>query len=56
MVATLVNEEMKPGYYEYEFNVYGLASGVYIYRITAGDPSAGSGQSFVETKKMVFLR
>jgi len=48
LVSTLVDEQMKAGYYEYEFNASNLASGIYIYRIKADD--------FVETKKMVLLR
>jgi len=48
LVSTLVNEQMKPGYYEYEFNTSNLASGVYLYRIRTGD--------FVETKKMVLMK
>ena len=48
MVSTLVNEQLKTGYHQYEFNASDLASGVYIYRIIADD--------FVETKKMVLLR
>ena len=49
-VATLVNEQQKPGYYEVQFtsNNVQLTSGVYFYRIQAGD--------FVETKKMILLR
>ena len=54
-VISLVNEEMEPGVYEVELNAQSLASGTYIYRIVAGDPSKGSGQGFVETKKMVLL-
>ena len=48
LVSTLVNEELKPGYYEYEFNAPSLSSGVYIYRINTGD--------FVQSKKMVILK
>jgi len=47
-VKELKNEIMKPGYYEVEFNASSLASGVYSYRIKAGD--------FVETKKMVLMK
>jgi len=32
------------------------SSGVYFYRLQAGDPSAGSGQGFVQSRKMVFVR
>jgi N-acetylneuraminic acid mutarotase len=55
-VATLVNEEKPMGNYEIEFNGNELTSGVYFYQLQVGSPSAGSGQSFVETKKMVLLR
>ncbi|MDH3267918.1 MAG: YCF48-related protein [Ignavibacteria bacterium] len=48
LVLTLVTEQLKPGYYEYEFSASSLASGVYLYRINAGD--------FVSTKKMILLR
>jgi hypothetical protein len=48
LVTTLANGQMKPGYYEYQFNATNLASGVYIYRIKADD--------FVETKKMVLMK
>ncbi len=47
-VATLVNEEKPAGEYEVEFNAYGLSSGIYFYRLTAG--------TFTETKKLVLLR
>ena len=47
-LSTLVNEEKINGSYVVEFNGSGLASGIYYYRITAGD--------FSETKKMIYLK
>jgi agmatine deiminase len=47
-VATLVNEEKPAGSYEIEFNATGLSSGVYFYKLRAGN--------FIQTKKMVLLR
>ncbi|MCZ7615741.1 MAG: T9SS type A sorting domain-containing protein [Ignavibacteriaceae bacterium] len=55
-VATLVNEEKPAGEYEIEFDGSNLPSGVYLYRLTAGDPSTSSGQKFSETKKLVLLK
>ena len=47
-VATLVEGEQEAGYHEAQFDDPGLASGVYLYRLTAG--------SFVETKRLLLLR
>jgi hypothetical protein len=47
-VKELKNEVMKPGNYTFEFNASTLASGVYIYRIIAGD--------FIQSKKMILLK
>ena len=47
-VATLVKEEKPAGTYEVTFDASGLSSGVYYYKITAGDYS--------ETKKMILIR
>jgi hypothetical protein len=47
-IATLVNEQAEAGRYIVEFNSNGFASGVYLYKITAGD--------FVQTKKMILIK
>ncbi len=47
-VASLVNEKQAAGKYSVEFNADRLASGVYIYRIHAGD--------FVSVKKLMLLK
>ena len=55
-VTTLVNEELKPGTYEADWDGSGYSSGVYFYKLVVGDPSTGSGRGFVETKKMVLMK
>ncbi len=47
-VAALVNEQKNPGRYSVNFNAAGLASGIYIYRLTAGTYSA--------SRKLVLLK
>ena len=47
-IATLVDEYKPAGSYEIDFNASGLSSGIYFYRIQAGN--------FIETKKMILLR
>ncbi len=55
-MKTLVNEYQNPGFYEIEFNAGNLPTGVYLYRLSAGDPSTTSGQGFVEVKRMILLK
>ncbi len=55
-VATLVNEELKPGSYETTFDGKDLSSGVYFYRLRARQTDGGQAGSFVQTKKLVLLR
>jgi len=54
-VATLVNKEKPAGAYEVTWNATNLSSSVYFYRIQAV-PSSGSGQVFIDTKKMLLLK
>ncbi|NWF50467.1 MAG: hypothetical protein HXY49_07980 [Ignavibacteriaceae bacterium] len=59
-VTTLVNEEEPAVEYEVEFNVSSgigdLVSGIYFYQLQAGDLSTGSGQVYLETKKMILMK
>jgi len=47
-VAVLVNEKKEPGRYEVQFDGSGLSSGVYFYRLQAGD--------FIQTKRIPLLK
>jgi len=47
-IATLINEVKQPGVYQVSFNGENLASGVYFYKMIAGD--------FSSVKKMNFLK
>ena len=47
-MAVLVDEKKAPGSYDVKFDARNLASGMYLYRLTAG--------SFVETKKMLLMK
>ncbi len=47
-IATLVDEEKSAGRYQARWDAAGLCSGVYLFRLQAGE--------FVETKKLILLR
>ena len=47
-ITSLVNEQLVPGTYEADWNASNYPSGVYFYKLTAGD--------FVETKKMLLTK
>jgi len=47
-VAVVLNEPKSPGSYEVTFDAAGLASGVYVYRLSAGE--------FTQTRKMAVVR
>jgi len=47
-VTTLINKKQRAGSYQLEWNAHGLSSGVYYYRMQAGD--------FVQMKKMLLIK
>jgi hypothetical protein len=47
-VVTLVNEQLKPGYYSVDFNGSNLASGVYFYKMEAG--------TFNDVKRLILIK
>jgi hypothetical protein len=47
-VAVLLNSDQEPGYHEVELDGSSLASGVYFYRLQAGE--------FVQTKRLILLK
>jgi hypothetical protein len=47
-IAVLVNEQLKPGIYEIDWNAENLPSGVYFYSLITNE--------FTQTKKMVVIK
>ncbi len=48
LVKTLVNKEMQPGYFKVDFNAANLSSGIYLYKMQAGNYS--------QVKKMLLIK
>jgi len=55
-VATIAEGMYESGYHKVTFNASNLPSGAYVYRIESSNPSTGSGQSFVQVKKMILMK
>lgn len=55
-VATLVNEQKKPGTYTVNWNATRMASGVYFYRLEASQTDGTHPASFTETRKLVLVK
>ena len=47
-IETIINKELDPGFYKYQWDASYFASGVYFYRLHAGD--------YVNTKKLLLLK
>jgi hypothetical protein len=54
-VTTLVSQELSPGYFTIRWNA-SVSSGIYFYRLRAGDASTSSARGFVETGKAILLK
>jgi hypothetical protein len=52
----LANEEKNAESYEVAFNTVGLSSGIYFYKLQAGNASTSSGRGFVEIKRMILIK
>ena len=55
-VSTLVSNKLNQGNHTYTFDGKNLASGIYYYQLVAGDPSTGSGQRYLQVKKMILIK
>lgn len=55
-IGTLINGVVEAGYHEIIFKADNIPSGVYFYKIQSGDPSANSGQGYIQTKKMILMK
>jgi photosystem II stability/assembly factor-like uncharacterized protein len=51
-IAVLINQSMKAGSYEINWNASSYPSGVYFYKLTAGDGTS----SFTDTKKLILIK
>ncbi len=47
-VRTLIEQELKPGFYETKFDAAGLASGIYFYKLVT--------DKFTDVKKMIVVK
>ncbi|TAK54665.1 MAG: choice-of-anchor B family protein [Bacteroidetes bacterium] len=55
-VATIIDGMQDAGVKSMQWNASGIPSGVYMYKLTAGNPSSGSGQAFVDVKNLILLK
>jgi len=55
-INTLISEDLASGNYSTNWDASSFASGVYYYKLSVGDPSTGSGSTFVQTRKLILLK
>lgn len=56
LVETLVDENKSTGVYTVKWDAFNIVSGVYFYKICAGDPSSSSGHGFINVKKCLVVK
>ena len=61
LVENLVSEHQEAGYYSVQWDASKVGSGVYFYKIQAGNPSSGSpkgqaGHGFMDVKKCIVIK
>jgi hypothetical protein len=53
-IEVLINQQLNAGSYKFTWNASGYSSGIYFYRIIAGEIS--SGKVFTDTRKMILVK
>jgi len=53
-IVSLVNKQLSAGLYNYDWDASSYPSGIYFYRLQAGDPS--TPLRAIETRKMVLIK
>jgi hypothetical protein len=56
VAGVLYEGDQQAGYYQVKVDGTNLASGIYFCRISAGDPSSGSGKDFTKVIKMLLIK
>ncbi len=55
-IETLVDEQLKPGTYEVNWNASGYSSGVYFYQLTARQNAGSSTEDYSGARKMLLIK
>jgi hypothetical protein len=55
-VAKILNERQSAGFHTVQLDASSLASGIYVYRLTATSNEAANGRMFTLTRKMTLIK
>jgi len=56
LVETLVNQHQNAGNYQIQWDASGYSSGVYFYRVQAGEPAGSGPDGFYQVRKMLLIK